>query len=473
VIEIRDPVHGFIELHDDEAEIVDTQVFQRLRRVHQLAMAYLVYPGATHTRFDHSLGVRHVAACIGERLDLREDELRSLRLAALLHDVGHGPFSHVSEYVLAQVNRAVARERGIEEVHEAIGMEIIRGTLFEGERTLTASDVEGIEGILMGVPGEQPNSGKMRNIRRDIVSGPLDADKLDYLLRDSHYAGVQYGVYDLQRLMQSFRPVDDPDGVQSYLAVAEEDVPAVDQYIIALHNMRGQVYRHRVRRIADAMLQRAILLSIEDGNKEARRLYEYRPQDTAYLQRYLECDDYELTRLILAGPDGPGKQLMARLRDRRLAKEVFREPLDECGDEFFAEIVHKKYQRREGFADLEGEIANRCSLRSASVFVDFLPGKTIRGNEPGVDPEEITVVAEGGQRKAYDDVSDLFRHRIPLAVRDRLCVYVLVDEADQESQQALSRKMRERVKEAIAEYGAENEGMRKESQDDSAANRKP
>lgn len=467
MIEIRDPVHGFIELHDDEAQIVDSAVFQRLRRIHQLAMAYLVYPGATHTRFDHSLGVRHVAASIGRRLQLEEDQLRSLRLAALLHDIGHGPFSHVSEYVLAQVNEDLAREQDIEELHEAIGMDIVREVLFEREGMLTGSDIDGIEAILMGVSPQRQNGGKVRTTRRDIVSGPLDADKLDYLLRDSHYAGVQYGVYDLQRLMQSFRPLDDTDGGQSYLAVAEEDVPAVDQFVIALHNMRAQVYRHRVRRVADAMLQRAVLLSIEDGNEDVRRLYQYRPQDAAYLEEYLAYDDYELTRVILSGPDGPGKDLMVRLRERRLAKEMFREPLDECGDEFFAEVVRRKYGRREGFCDLEGEIANKCSLGPPSVFVEFWPGKTVRGNEPGVDPEEITVVGEGGQKKSYDDVSDLFRHGIPLRVRDRLCVYAVVDDGDEGSKEALGREIRENVEEAISEYSTENLGTREERADDS------
>jgi HD superfamily phosphohydrolase len=122
---IRDPIHGFIELTPREVDIVDSQVFQRLRRIKQLAFTYLVYPGALHTRFEHSLGVCHIASKMADKLGCDESEKEIVRLASLVHDLGHGPFSHLSEYVLSMY--APEEEEGeTEEIHERITRRIIQ-----------------------------------------------------------------------------------------------------------------------------------------------------------------------------------------------------------------------------------------------------------------------------------------------------------------------------------------------------------
>lgn len=313
MIEIRDPIHGFVKVSDAEAAIIAHPVFQRLRRIHQLAMAYLVYPGATHTRFSHAIGTLHVAAKLADAAGLDDDDVQNVRLSALLHDIGHGPFSHVSEDVLAQRNPDTGRNRGEEEIHEAISIQVIKN-VFLRENLITDPQFAAVKELLTGRLSDQTDGSAKpvpyRTVARDIVSGPLDADKMDYLLRDTYHCGVQYGVYDIDRLTRAVRTLLDPDSTQSYLAVVEEDVPTVDQFIIAKHHMTIQVYRHKVRRIADAMLARSVLLSLADGNCALQALYSVDLDNEDYVRNYLEYDDERLIRAVLEGPEGPGKELM-------------------------------------------------------------------------------------------------------------------------------------------------------------------
>jgi HD superfamily phosphohydrolase len=439
-MEIRDAVHGFVELYDQEAAIVDHPAFQRLRRIHQLAMAYLVYPGATHTRFEHSLGVLHVADRLARRLGLTDDTCRNVRLAALVHDLGHGPFSHISEEPLAACSRDHVRGVALEKLHERITVDIVREVLLR-ERLITREQAAAVEDIL----GASPSAG--RTVERDIVSGPLDADKLDYLLRDSHHAGVRYGIYDLDRVVQAVRVLEDSSG--SYLAIADEDVAAVDQVVIARHHMATNVYRHRIRRITDAMLVRAVLLSVRDGNDGLGALYTYKPKTrAAFVKRFLSFDDQALVQSVLGGPSGPGTRLMQRLCDRRLLKEVLREPVASFRDASLLEPIVKRREEAEPAArDLEARIAEVCRVGDPSeVFAGFLPSKPPRPTlrEPMIDPEAILVVGRSGSRTTYDRASQFFRHG-ELKGDDLVCVYVPVDIADRTRRRGRMEQLRKRI----------------------------
>ena len=182
-IKFRDPVHNFIRFDGEEVTIVNLAVIQRLRGIRQLAMASLVYPGALHTRFDHTLGVAHVAGQMADELQLDSDERRLVRRAALLHDIGHGPFSHVSEYALDRfADRNVLPEHlKQEKIHEIIASHLIRTHkhLLKNLGQERCDEVAKLLGIGTGEP-----------VLRAVVSGPLDADKQDYLLRDSLFAGA-------------------------------------------------------------------------------------------------------------------------------------------------------------------------------------------------------------------------------------------------------------------------------------------
>ena len=180
--EIRDPIHGFITLSQKEVNLINTRAFQRLRRIRQLAMAFLVYPGTMHTRFDHSIGVMHIAGRICDRLkqrsEITNEDCERVRLAALLHDIGHGPFSHVSEHLLDKhANRAIGESTPEKKkIHEKVTVDIVENDE-EICEILSDEERQFVVGMIQGTP--------TRDFRRDIVSSDLDADKMDYLLRDS------------------------------------------------------------------------------------------------------------------------------------------------------------------------------------------------------------------------------------------------------------------------------------------------
>src|ERR1017187_8409144 len=191
---VRDPIHGFIRLSSDEAEIVETAAFQRLRGIRQLAMANMVYPGALHTRFDHTLGVFHVTSLLCDVFKFSDEDKRLVKLSALVHDLGHGPFSHVSEGALELfADREKLKER-LKNDNAAKIHELLTQDLLYSDKDLThligGSTISKIVSLLSHGYGEP--------ILRSVVSGPLDADKQDYLLRDTYFCGGKLGIEEDQ-----------------------------------------------------------------------------------------------------------------------------------------------------------------------------------------------------------------------------------------------------------------------------------
>ncbi len=305
--ELRDPIHGFIQ-RGDEKKIIDSRLFQRLRHIKQLAMANLAYPSALHTRFEHSIGTMHVAGRIAEQLELSHEELRLIRRAALLHDFGHGPFSHVSEEVLRGVS-------GKKQIHELITRDLILNCP-DLDGPLSGDDRLKIAGLIDGSEGD--------SLVKGILSGPLDADKQDYLLRDSYFCGVKYGVYDLDRLIGTLYV--QPDGYDRQLAITSDGVYALEQFIIARYHMNTQVYRHRVRQITDSMIVRGIELGMEiDDHQWLKDLYNYEDNEE-YRENFLSWNDEKLVLRMIddATPEGPSKSVFQRLLSRNLFKEILR-----------------------------------------------------------------------------------------------------------------------------------------------------
>lgn len=320
--EIRDPVHGFISVDDTECKIIDAKPFQRLRGIHQLALARQLYPGATHSRFEHSLGVYHVAGSMCDQLDVKGDERRRVVQAALLHDIGHGPFSHVSEGPLGRyaTPEMITRAGGNpHKIHELVTCDIIR----------QHPEIVGIEGLLRTdaaalISGEYPN-----RVLKSIVSGPLDADKQDYLLRDSLMCGVRYGVFDMEQLHLCLVQRNYGDGPT--VMVSQDGVHAIEQFAMAKYYITTQVYRHRVRLITDQMLVRAIILGVEvDDIDELRALYSYDGSEK-FIRQYTEWDDWRLLQEMTSDTLS-GKychRLLNKLRWRELHKQVFERPIRE------------------------------------------------------------------------------------------------------------------------------------------------
>jgi HD superfamily phosphohydrolase len=253
---IRDPVHDVVAFQIEKPldallfRLLNAAEFQRLRRIMQLGMAYLAYPGATHARYSHSLGVMETARKILSHLEpcvSIDDEDRTICLvSALLHDLGHGPFSHVFE-----------RISGIS--HERLTQRLIQDPESEIHRLLWQHDRVLPEKVVAFLRHEP-----RRTFLNDVIASQLDADRFDYLLRDNLMTGSQYGAYDLQWLLHSLT-IDTPG---NRLAVTWKGISAVEDYLHSRYNMYRNVYFHKVVRSAEGMiklaLQRARRLAVQD-----------------------------------------------------------------------------------------------------------------------------------------------------------------------------------------------------------------
>jgi hypothetical protein len=322
IIRFRDPIHNFMPFEGKEVDLINAPVLQRLRGIRQLAMASLVYPGALHTRFDHTLGVAYVAGQMADALELDAEERRLVRFAALLHDIGHGPFSHVSENALERfANRTTLPEgQKKEKIHELVTVHLIE----HDQRIrdiLGGDDCRRVSKLLREGYGDP--------VLRGVVSGPLDADKQDYLLRDSRFCGVDYGVFDIHQLQRSL--VAEYHNQVRELMIRLDGVHAVEQFVLAKYYLTTMVYRHRVRLVTDQMITRAIVLGIEHDQIPAlRKLYQF-DGTPAFIENYLHWSDARF--LMTFGQEGKAgskcKLLLDRLTERRLLKRVFHLPVRE------------------------------------------------------------------------------------------------------------------------------------------------
>ncbi len=270
--EVRDAVHGFVRFNSLEKAVIDTRPFQRLRHIHQLALTSYVYPGATHKRFEHSIGVMDLAgrvfdavarACssdsaVAERLgrDLLDPATkdywrRVLRVAALLHDIGHLPFSHAAEKELLPDGWN----------HERITADIIRQSeiaelLRETRPQVDPEDVVKLAWDRKKRPSDEPHLSEWETVLNEIITGDtFGVDRIDYLLRDSHHAGVSYGRFDPLRLIDNLTVVVDPASDLCSLAIEEGAMHAAEALLLARYFMYTQVYYHDVRRAYDKRLQ--------------------------------------------------------------------------------------------------------------------------------------------------------------------------------------------------------------------------
>jgi uncharacterized protein len=438
---VRDPIHGFVHLSGDEAEIVETSVFQRLRGIRQLAMANMVYPGALHTRFDHTLGVFHVTSLLCDVFRFSDDDKRLVRLSALLHDLGHGPFSHVSEGALdLYADRSKLEERlksgSQSKIHELLTHDLLR-TDKQLNDLIGKHTINKIISLLSHGYGEK--------VMKDVVSGPLDADKQDYLLRDSYFCGVKYGVFDLQQLHRELLVVDDP-AQGKHLMISSDGVHALEQFVLAKYYLTAQVYSHRVRLITDQMIVRAISLGIdEDEIEELKALYSYDGSED-FVRRYTQWDDarFMLTFGDLRFNGKYSYELVNRLRQRHLLKQVFEsrvsqlpEPCRETIQSVFEKPAgKKKVVDRQRRRLLEQKIAEAiksaginlaCSLEDPShlVIAHQYSLKSVRTQSR--NDEGPILVRKADAPTTFEDESDLFKSINEKLVDPRFAVYAPVN----------------------------------------------
>lgn len=328
--EIRDPIHGFIPINDWEWDIINHHAFQRLKRIKQLAFTDMVYPGASHSRFEHSLGVMHIATQMFDRVvkkskdflqtemcfddvGLEKDKVL-VRLAALLHDVGHSPFSHAGEGTMAE-NPKTGEPYDHEDYSAAI-IELIMKDVIEGHKInwnyeITAKE---ISDFLKG-----DSSLKRRLLWRPLITGQFDADRADYLLRDSYHIGVQYGKYDLHRLIATMTIVV-PKGRPPTIGVEYGGFHAAESLIAARYLMFTQVYFHHTRRAYDHHISETLNVLLHEEQKGSATFAPETfppPINEKNVNIYLEWDDWKVHGLIKEGKaKSPGSIILNRNHDR-------------------------------------------------------------------------------------------------------------------------------------------------------------
>ena len=451
--QLRDPVHGFVDFKPMEVKLLGTQLLQRLRGIRQLALANLVYPGALHTRFDHSVGVCHVAGEMGRHLRLEPDEVLLVRFAGLLHDLGHGPFSHVTENLLQRYADPTALPAGQkkEEIHEIITRHLI-STDKEIVDVLGRDRCDQIVALL----GE----GYGPRVLHSLVSGPLDADKQDYLLRDSRFCGVPYGLFDMHQFHRSLvagGPDDDKE-----LRILHNGIHAAEQYVLAKYYLTNNVYCHKVRLITDQMIVRAIVLGIEEDDlKDLADLFSFKNCES-FFRDYTTWDD--ATFMCKFGIDSnPGTQcggLLERLRLRRLHKRVyyarverFTEPevrtrLLGIGDtpndatrkeleKRIADVINK-WQQDRGQQD-------RVDARQVIVHGFYIKSVHVAAGE---DEASITVELDPTP-KPFDQVSPLFASILERYAKAYVAVYAPVSWSNRTERHRFCKDLEKPISEAM------------------------
>ena len=371
---IKDSVHGHVRLDPVAAELIDTPAFQRLRHIKQLSTVRLVYPSANHTRFEHSLGVYHLARQAVEGLRLDSDTAAHVRAAAMLHDVGHGPYGHQTEGI---IRRRTGRD------HDDIGW-LLTDPDREVTQVLERNDLdpERVASLIAGDGGLGA-----------LVSGELDVDRMDYLRRDAHHTGVPYGTVDTGRLLAELRLTGDDE-----LVLAEGNVATAESVLVARSLMNAVVYRHHVSRVAGAMLERA-----------CERYLERRRVDMGAFQRLADHD-------LLVELREHVPELGRRIERRDLYKRAAWVGLD-CVPAGTVDAG------REEELAAEREIADRVGVEPEAVVVD-IPAR------PGLKESGSSVVVDGTPRRLAD-VSELVAGlRAAERRRWRLGVYCPADRVD-------------------------------------------
>lgn len=362
---IRDSLHGSLRLDEFEVRLIDTPQIQRLRRIKQLGFSYLVYPGANHTRFEHSIGAMHLASKLANHLELDEQEKRMVRIGAVLHDAGHGPFSHVSERVISNS-------------HEEQTAYLLKETEL-GDIIQESFNLKEIINIIMG-----------KNSLGQILSGELDVDRMDYLRRDSYYTGVAYGIIDVERLIYNMV-------LDKHLMLKRKGVQAAESMLLARYFMYPSVYQHHTTRKINSMFRRCLIKLFEMGMVDQDKIYQY--------------DDVDILSMARA-QDGYIKDLMMRLDNRSIYKTVYSLKLDDVREpQNIFKITDKKIK------DIEGEISEDLGVDKDYIMLDIPEYPNFQ--------EMSTIVTVNGHQEKLSNISSIVKAlNVARFNHADLCIYM-------------------------------------------------
>jgi HD superfamily phosphohydrolase len=334
--EIKDPVLGYVYITEREKQVIDSFPVQRLRRLRQLAGSEYVYPGANHTRFEHSLGVMYLAGKVIENANLSkllsEEESEMVKIAALLHDIGHGPFSHIFENLLL----------GIKKTHEDLTMWLIENSELHDVLSGFGQVPREIGKLAIGIL-HKPSKAFLDQ----IISSGIDVDKMDFIVRDTYHTGADYGYIDIFRLIHAF------DVWKEDLAVDLGALSALESFIIARVESFRSIYFHRVGRAAQIMLS----MAMEKANKQLGLTNFETPEE------YMAMDDYTVWTMLRNCEES--KPIIRDLENRKMLKCAYEKTFYER-DTVISNIFSRETHRRQ----LQEEIAKKAKVETDKIVID-------------------------------------------------------------------------------------------------------
>jgi len=335
--EIKDPVHGYIYINETEKDIVDSFPMQRLHRIRQLAGAEYVYPGANHTRFEHSIGTMYLAQRLTENSNLSQylskEEAQTIHFAALLHDVGHGPFSHVFEHLL---------EKFLDKTHEEMTVWIVKKSELRDILEKAGYDANAVAKLATGSLNR-----KGKTFMDQIIQSAIDVDKLDFIVRDSYHTGAEYGNVDVFRIIHML------DVLNDNIAVDRGALSALESFILARIESFKSIYFHRVSRAAQIMLATAM----EKAKDELNLINFKTPEE------YLALNDYTVWTMLKLCEKS--RKIMKNLERRQLLKCAY--------DQTFHvkdKTVSKLFTAEEIRNEMRDKIAEKARVNPQFVVID-------------------------------------------------------------------------------------------------------
>jgi HD superfamily phosphohydrolase len=404
---VRDPIHGDITLTGCLIDLLETPEVQRLQNIKQLGFAHLVFPGAHHTRFEHSLGSCMIASQIADILDFTETEKQLISCAALLHDIGHGPFSHTLESLLVERfhvdhvdlteqlilgKNTILDEKEQQYIHAPVVHEILSRHGVNGKD---------IVHIIRGKLSKKSYLGQMLN-------STIDVDQLDYLMRDAYYTGVAYGIIDLQRLLQTIMIH------KGNLTMMRKGVSVVENILMARALMYSSVYFHKTVRIAELMLLKAL-----EEIPDAEPFEFFRKTDAEIMASLQTMGHFQ-------------QEIITRLKYRDLFKQAYTVSLQDLDKQGIRTVKHLEngVKRRE----MERALEDAFHIPNGHIIIDIPCPELLRA-EPRIHKTDIQVI-DRNMVKTLDDFTPIAK-----AIRLRIAPdWVMMILTDEKYRQKVARK---------------------------------
>lgn len=415
---VQDPVHGSIEVSGVFLDVMDRHEMQRLRYVKQLGLGNLVFPSANHTRFEHCVGTYHLAGRMADAIGLDREDSDAVRMAGMLHDICHPPFSHALEPIMEDAtgldHMELARALIMGDIPNHMDVD---GDLFDGLPTIAEMmEAEGISAeVVCGIITYPESTGEealdrfwnkheyfpSKDYAHQIIHGPVDADQMDYLMRDAHNTGVTHGSIDSDRLIKTMMVMNDR------IVLRRGGITAAEGLMVSRSLMYTTVYFHETVRIAQRMLTKAVENSVVD------------------LSDIHLLGDSELMQRI-AGSDGKPSRNIRRIAARMLDKKALVIYSDDMTDEK-AEVL-MKYTGREGARRLEDEIAEAADIDPFDVGAEVTSASNLQGKIK-IGKTDVAIADDCGRVKSLVRFSPIARS---LQARDPFSWAVLISAPESE-----------------------------------------